>query len=434
MIRSWTIGIALLLASTAWAEERMQIEVQGSGGRGYQVALQHFAERDGAFGLEDRFHQALDAALDFSGALAVVDEGAFLGPKKTEDLNSRIQCDNWKGIGADALVQGELSADGGEVKATYRVWDTVRCRMQGDTTQASRDRGDLELMAREIADDIVERFTGRRGVSSTQIAFVSDKTGNKEIYLMEANGAGKRAVTRNGAINLFPAWAPDGRSLLYTSFKQGRPDVWKIYRGTKPGHVVVKDPSDKFRGVYAPNGSRRTRLALVMNRAGNTDIYAANGDGRSLKRLTNGHGIETSPTFSPDGKRMAFVSDRVGSPQVYLKDLETGEERRLTFRGDYNADPAWSPTGEWIAYSALTGTSFDLYLIDPETGFTTPLVVNPRGDEDPAWSPDGRKIAFSSARRGRKEIYRIDVDGHNLVRLTDGFGNCTEPAWSGWFQ
>ena len=101
-------------------------------------------------------------------------------------------------------------------------------------------------------------------------------------------------------------------------------------------------------------------------------------------------------------------------------------------RGTYNTSPAWSPTGEWIAYAARTGHNFDLYLIDPKSGYTTPLMIHPRGDEHPVWSPDGRKVAFTSDRRGRKEIYVVDVDGRNLRRLTDKFGNCSTPAWSGW--
>ena len=128
------------------------------------------------------------------------------------------------------------------------------------------------------------------------------------------------------------------------------------------------------------------------------------------------------------------MSDRSGSPQIYVKNLETRRIRRLTYEGTYNASPAWSPTGEWIVYMARTGSSFDLYLIDPESGYTTPLVLHPRSDEDPAWAPDGRKIVFASTRRGRYDLYRIDLDGGNLVRLTEDFGNCTNPSWSGWLN
>jgi TolB protein len=266
-------------------------------------------------------------------------------------------------------------------------------------------------------------------VAATQIAFVSNQPGSKQIFLMEANGARKRAVTRNRSINLFPGWSADGKSLVYTSYKTGRPEIWTMYRGTRPGDRLLRSGDEQLRAVW----SKQPGLgALVLNRSANTDVYALRG-GR-LDRLTNHRSIEVSPSFSPDGRKLAFVSDRGGSPQVYMKDLGTGEEKRLTYRGQYNSNPAWSPTGEWIAYTARTSSGFDIYLIDPENGFTTPLVLHPRTDEDPAWSPDGRKIAFTSNRRGRKDIYLIDWDGENLMQVTSNFANCSQPAWSGWLD
>ena len=415
------------------AEERLHVDIRGSGGRDYQVAVQRFATLAAADRLRDDFYTQLARAIEFSSLLVLVKDEAFLEPLITQDYeSSTIPCDNWRGIGADALVEGELSIQGDTLAVRAKIWDAVRCRMQGRAVKKSGPLDTMKLIARSLADDIVERFTGRRGVSATQIAFVSDKNGNKEVFLMEADGSEKRQVTQNGAINLFPSWSPDGRSLVYTSFRSGRADLWMVSRGPNRGRKLLELPEAKYRGVWAPQDGT---IAVVMSRDGNTDLFSVKKSGRGLKRLTRSRAIETSPTWSPDGEKLAFVSDRSGgSPQIYVKDLASGEERRLTFRGSYNASPAWSPTGEWIAYTAQTGSSFDLYLIDPETGFTTPLVIHPRSDEDPAWSPDGRKLVFSSNRRGRRDLYRIDVDGRHLQRLTDAFGEASNPAWSGWLD
>ena len=429
------LALALVLlgvALPARGQERIHIDIRGSAGRDYQVAVQRFEAEGEAAQLRDDFHAGLIAALDYSGLLKVVPPEAFLAPQETRDFeSSAIDCSNWRGIGADALVRGRLEVTRDRLRAHIKIWDTIRCRMQGKQARKDGDPQQFVLLARALADDIVERFTGRRGVASTQIAFVSDGEGNKEVVVMEADGSNKRRVTRNGAINLFPAWSPDTRSLLYTSFKGGRPDLWMIFRGPRQGAKLLDQPYDKYRGVWAPSDGQ---LAVVMNLAGNTDIYSVDKRGNVLDRLTNGRSIETSPAWSPDGKQLAFVSDRSGSPQIYVKDLGTRRIRRLTYEGNYNASPAWSPTGEWIVYMARTGSSFDLYLIDPESGYTTPLVLHPRSDEDPAWAPDGRKIVFASTRRGRYDLYRIDLDGGNLVRLTEDFGNCTNPSWSGWLN
>jgi len=426
------IPIALVLAlcsASARAQDQYDVTINPGAKRDLRIALQKFQAPGALFRLREDFHQVLGSGLDYSGVLRTIDSRAFLGEVETRSLSAGIQCNNWKGIGADGLVQGEVRTIGDQLIVRYKVWDTVKCTQLGQLAEARRARAEGELLARVVADDVVERFTGKRGVSATQIAFVSNQPGSKQVFLMEANGARKRPVTRNRSINLFPGWAADNRSLVYTSYKTGRPEIWTIYRGSRPGDRLLRSGDEQLRAVW----SRQPGLgALVLNRNANTDIYALRG-GR-LERLTNSRSIEVSPSFSPDGRRLAFVSDRGGAPQIYVKDLATGEEKRLTYRGQYNSNPAWSPDGDWIAYTARTSGGFDIYLIDPDNGFTMPLVLHPRTDEDPAWSPDGRKIAFTSNRRGRKDVYVIDRDGENLMQLTQNFGNCSQPAWSGWLD
>lgn len=426
--------LVLAIAAPLRAEERLQIDVTDPSRRNYQIAVQRFA---GDPLLEARFSEELDRALTdalrFSGLFDPIDRGAFLGPVETTSLDVAIACDNWKGIGADALVQGRLEArqDGGRIRAHFRVWDAQRCRKQGRDAWYEGAPDALPWLALRIADEIVYRFTGRRGVAATDIAFVSDRSGNKEVYAMSADGSNKRRVTGNGSINLFPAWSPSGDALVYTSYRSGTPDLWLISRGKRRSGRLLGSGSAKFRGVWAPDDGQ---IAVVMSEEANTDIYLVRENGRGLRRVTFDRSIETSPAWSPDGKRLAFVSDRTGSPQIYIRDLASGGTRRLTYEGHYNASPAWSPTGEWIAYASDRGSGFDIFLIDPDSGYAQSLVRHPRTDETPAWAPDGRKVVFTSNRRGRQEIYSVDLDGRSPRRLTAGFGNCSNPAWSPWLE
>ena len=421
-----------LFATAASAGERVEIDVTAAQ-RAIPVAVQRFAVDATGAAASEEFYQALVAGLDFSSVVVHVNPEAFVESKQTRDFEApAVPCENWKAIGAEGLVQGELRMVQGKAQARFRVWDTARCRLLGSVGFRERDRAELGRLARIVADDIVERFSGRRGVSSTEIAFVSDNgRRNKEIWVMEADGSGKRRVTNNGSINLFPAWSPDGQTLVYTSFKAGMSELFLLYRGNKPGARLINTKDEKYRGVWQGSNGK---IAAVVARQGNTDIYSVSTAGSTPVRLTDSRAIDASPSFSPDGSKMAFVSDRSGAPQIWIKDLGSGEERRLTFSGAYNASPAWSPAGDWIAYAAQAGNNFDIYLINPEGTFTTPLVTNARSDEDPAWSPDGRKLAFSSNRRGRKEIFRVDIDGRNTTVLTDGFGNSTNPSWSNWLD
>ncbi|MFI5314705.1 MAG: Tol-Pal system beta propeller repeat protein TolB [Myxococcota bacterium] len=430
MTRALLAALALTLAAGEARAQRIRIDVNAAQ-KPIPVAVQRFA--GGAGPLADDFYGYLVAGLEYSSVVRHVNPEAFVEPRETKDFEApAVPCENWKAVGAEGLVQGELRESEGRAQVRYRVWDTTRCKLLGDVAFRDRDRAELSTLAHLVADDIVQRFTGRRGVSSTEIAYVSDNgRKNKEIWVMSADGSNKRRVTSNGSINLFPSWSPDGKTLVYTSFKGGLSELYLLFRGTRPGVKLIQTRDEKFRGVWAPNDGT---IAVVVSREGNTDLYTVSSDGKNPRRVTEDRSIESSPSWSPDGKKLAFVSDRTGSPQIFVKDLGSGDVRRLTYSGDYNASPAWSPTGEWIAYAAQAGNDFDIYLITPDGSFTQPLVTNVRSDEDPAWSPDGRKVAFSSNRRGRKEVYRVDLDGSNTTLLTDGAGNCTNPAWSPWLE
>jgi TolB protein len=428
-LRAAALAAVLLVAGSTAAEDRMRVDVIEGSGRDLQIAVQRFAAPAGSPSSRPaEFDTALTNALALSGFVGLVSRGAFLEPVDAGDYASKpVACDNWKGIGADGLVQGRFEVAGERVRVHYRVWDTVLCRANGNEAWEEGPVTSLPWMARRVADEIVRRFTGRQGIAATQIAFVSDRSGNKEIYLMESDGSGKRGVTSNRSINLFPSWSPKGDMIVYTSYRSGPPDLWLISRGaSRPGRLLASAPQ-KYRGVWHPNDGQ---VAVVMNQNANTDIFLVGQGGKSVRRITYGASIETSPTWSPDGRRLAFVSDQTGSPQIYVRELESGETRRLTYRGDYNASPAWSPTGEWIAFAAQTDNSFDIYLIDPDTGYTHPVVVHPRSDETPAWAPDGRTLAFVSNRYGRKEVFSVDITGGSLRRLTADFGNSRNPAWS----
>jgi TolB protein len=425
--------LLLLLASVGRAEDRLQIEVHRPGRAELRFAVQRFHPEPGLDGdFRELLYRNLTEGLEYSGLVRVIDPGAFLEPTETEDdRRSIIPCDNWGAIGADSLTEGSITSNRGRMRVRFRLWDVPRCQMQGDPGIFEAPVDQVAWLGRRIADELILRFTGRQGVSATQIAFVSDRSKAREVYLMEADGSGKTLVTNNGSINLFPGWTPDGKGLLYTSYRSGAPDLFYLARGAKRSKTLVDRPQPKYRAVYSPKGDK---IAVVMAKGANTDIFISDRKGRKLRRLPESPAIDVSPTWSPDGTQLAFMSDRSGSPQIHIHEFKSGQTRRLTFRGDYNASPAWSPTGEWIVFSARTGTNFDLYLISPDSGYTTPLVVHPRGDEEPTWSPDGRKVAFVSSRRGAKEVYTVDLDGSNLRRLTPGFGSCTAPAWSPWLE
>jgi TolB protein len=433
-VATWILlGIASAAAQSAAQERAPVVITPGGEKKTYRIAVQRFA--DDASKPNARMTEDLRAkvikALEFSGVFTNIEDAAFLGPVTTpagrED--AQLECPNWSQIGADGLVEGEMSRRTDGVGISFRVWDPTQCkRLIRRRYQQSGEN--LDATARRLADDVVEAFIGVRGVSGTEIAFVSDRNKSKEIFVMNADGSGARAATANRSINNFPNWSPDGDAIIYTSYRYlRRPFLFLSSRGQgKPGRLLARlgDARSQYRGVFSPD---HERLALVMSDGEVSHIYTVGLDGRNLRRLTSGRSIEVSPTFSPDGKRIAFVSDRTGSPQIYIMDVTGENVRRLTFDGAYNTDPSWSPDGNWIAYQTRVNGQFDIWLIDPEGVTNAPLETHPRSDESPSWAPNSRMLVFSSTRRGLADLYVVDRDGSNLRRITAAAGNNTSPAW-----
>lgn len=433
--RSWLlVAFVVALSVRAAAEERPIIEITPGKAQAFHVAVQLF--RDDLTPPDPeratKLLESIEHGLDFNGVLLPLKREAFLGPDTTTELagGRRYDCGDWTQSGANALVEGVIDGGGGEIEVSYRVWDTARC-VRLLRARLARPAGDLHRLGAALADDVVKAFTGTRGAADTEIAFISTRTGHREVYVMDADGRNVRAATKGEAIKAFPGWRPDGKGILYTTYlKNGFPDVFLTSRGqAKAGrilrHVLTELP--KYRGVFSPDGEQ---IALVASVDGAAEIFRAPRKGRPLRLTNNDEVIDVAPSWSPDGKQIAFVSDRSGSPQIYVMDSDGRNQRRISYQSSYSASPAWSPDGRWIAYGVRTEEAeFDLYLIDPTGEVNVPLMVHRRNDQYPSWSPDGRKVVFSSDRRGRADLYVVDVNSRRLQRLTKGAKENLSPAW-----
>lgn len=425
-------GVLAAAAVGAAAQNRPPIEITDPGSKRYRAAVLRFAPATpGSQGAVEELRETIEAGLEFSGIFSSISEQAFLESPVSPRLDPEpaVTCPNWRQIGADALVQGELEVQATSLRAEIRVLDVSRGCLRLLRKAYRVDSRERRRLGKAIADDVVGAFTGVPGVSDTEIAFVSDRTGHKEIHVMEADGSNVRQATAHKTINTFPHWSPDGNTIVYTSYRYAnRPQLFLLTRGTRsPGRILRElDGAQIYRGVFDPSGNR---LAVVRDSEGSSEIYAVSKGGGGVTRLTRNASIDVGPSWSPDGRRIAFTSDRAGAPQIYVMNADGSNQRRITFNGSYNANPAWSPDGKWIVYESRVGGQMDIWLIDPDGTVNLPLIEHPRSDEAPTWSPDSRMIAFTSGRRGRMDIFVVDLNGENLRQITHGPGNNTNPAW-----
>ena len=430
------VAVGLLAAAAAQSDELAPaIEITPGRARAFRAAVQRFSvEVPQAGGVPvdaEEFRSALERGIAFSDVVLPLQREAFLGSQVSESLpeSHRYDCGDWTQSGADALVEGRIRSWEGQVLVEFQIWDPARCtRLLSKSYQgklADRDR-----LARRIADRVVLALTGTRGVAETEIAFISTRTGNTEVTVMNADGEAPRQATKGSMLKSSPAWMSRGDAIVYTAFPaSGPPGLFVTSRGAMPpGPLLDKvlRGLPKYSGVYAPLGDE---LAIVASMDGDSEIFRSRSGANTAERLTRNPAIEVSPSWSPDGSKIAFVSDRSGAPQIYIMDRDGKNTRRVTFQGSYNTSPDWSPDGRWIAHETRVQGRIDIWLVDPTGEVNVPVVVHERSDESPSWSPDGRKLVFSSNRRGRVDIYVVDLDGRNLRRLTRNAGDNTQPSW-----
>ena len=335
----------------------------------------------------------------------------------------------WRGtqpFDVQAIIGGEWSASGGQIRLTGRIWD-FPARRAILSREYRAPLADWRSALHRFADDVVLQFTGEPGVANSRIAFVARSGRDKELYVADADGFNPRALTSDRSIALSPGWAPDGSLLLFTSYRGGHgPRLYVTPSGGGAIYTISARPGNNTSAAYSPDGRE---IACTLSQDGNAEIYVLDARGGSPRRLTSNRGIDTSPTWSPTGREIAFTSDRSGMPEVYVMDRDGGNVRRLTFDANYTDSPAWSPKGDRIAFVARTSDGFEIDVCKAD-GSDLRHVVTGGSNENPRWSPDGRHLVFASNRGGAPGLYVSDLDDRPPRRLDLGALVASSPAWS----
>ena len=404
-----------------------------------RVAVADFGPRtDSAKTHAQQFTQVVRDDLAFSGIIDLVSP-SFM-PTQTLTQPSELQYPTWSdpNVKANYVAFGNLTETPSEVAIPAWLYDIDHPSSQsvvGKIYRGAPTDEQVRKFAHQFADEIIFKLSGGfPGIASTQIAFIRSRTGSKEVWVMDYDGANQHPLTSLRTISLMPRWSPDSSRIAFTCYQplNGVTNAQICMYSVDAGKVIS---FPRFRGTnsapaWSPDGSQ---LIFSSSMLGNPELFVTDTSGGKPKRLTFSNGGSTSPAWNPKtGQSIVFVSDRGGIPKLYMMNADGTNVNLLDVPDKgYLIDPAWSPNGQILAFSwRRPNGNYDIYVMEPNSQ----QIVNITPDagsrnERPSWAPDGRHIVFESTRNGPRQIWSMLADGTQARQLTFD-GHNESPNWS----
>ena len=371
------------------------------------------------------------ADLGRCGLFRPLDQGAFI----PGDPSGAPNFQNWKALGAQALVTGTITGSD-PLRVEFRLWDVLRGQqIQGTayTTSAANWR----RISHIIADVIYERLIGEKGYFDTRIVYVS-ATGprgrqTKRLAIMDQDSANNRILTDGSWLVLTPRFNPVRDQIAFMSYASNRPRVYLFDLASGRQSQFGEFEGMSFAPRFSPDGGS---CILSVSRGGGSDIFVVDASSHASRRLTSSGSIDTSPCYSPDGSQIVFNSDRGGDQQLYVMGAGGGGAKRISYGKGRYATPVWSPRGDLIAFTRLSGGTFAIGVMNPD-GTGERILSESYSVEGPTFAPNGRVLMFWRETQARDDrgngfssrLVSIDITGFN-ERQVPTPTDASDPAWS----
>lgn len=276
--------------------------------------------------------------------------------------------------------------------------------------------------AATLASGVGEHGGGRPG----SIVFTHRPPGGTPVnlWLMNADGSGQTQLTFSpaGQANVTPDWSPNGKQIAFASNRTGNSEIYVM--NADGSDVVRLTHTSAFEQgpVWSPNGKQ---VAFHSNRDGDFELYVMDADGSNVRQLTDHAGVDQYPDWSPNGKTIAFQRDG----DIYLLNVSDGSTMLLWNDPVFADMPEFSPNGKQITFMSRSGGGrCNVFVIETEGGDPANLTPKPADapvaswcNFFPSWSKNGQQVFFGGSRPesgGDAEIWAINADGGGLTRLT----------------
>jgi TolB protein len=420
------LALAATLASTAAmappAQAAIEVDVNRGDIKPLPIAVPAFGGERGA-----DIARVITGNLERSGLFAPIDPAAYI--EKTLDVNLQPRFPDWQSINAQALVNGQVTVEGGRLRVDFRLWD-IYSQQQLLGLQFTSTPENWRRVAHKISDAVYERLTGEKGYFDTRVVFVAESGGRinrtKRLGIMDQDGANPSYLTDGSYIVMTPRFSSTSQEITYMALRPSGSSIYLFNLETARRETVGQFPGMVYAPRFSPDGGK---VAFSVEKGGNSDIYVMDLRNHSTSRLTSDPGIDTSASFSPDGSKIVFNSDRGGSPQLYIMNSDGSGVRRISFGTGRYTTPVWSPTGDFIAFTKQTGGDFHIGIMRSDGGDER-LLTTSFLDEGPTWAPNGRVLMFTrETPGGSPRLWTVDVTGR-ILRPAPYPGSGSDPAWS----
>ena len=427
------LGLAVLMGASTSLSGLAQAQLQGTQTQGtiapIPIAIPLFLGDDPQ--LAGDISDVVQADLERSGLFQPLDRASFL--EQIRDVNAAPRFADWRSIRSDALVVGRIIKSGdGKVGAEFRLWDVASGKQLAGQRFSTAEQN-WRRIGHLIADVVYERLTGEKGYFDTRVVYI-DETGPKEkrikrLAIMDQDGANVRLLSQGQELVLTPRFSPTNQEITYMSYTKDQPKVFIMNLETGKRELVGDFPNMTFAPRFSPDGQR-----VVMSLGtpdGSSSLYEMDLRTRQSRRLTQTNGIDTGPSYSPDGRQIVFESDREGSQQLYVMNADGSGVRRISGADGRYSTPVWSPRGDYIAFTKQTSGRFLIGVMRPD-GTGERVLTEGYHNEGPTWAPNGRVVMFFRESQGAKagpRLFSVDLTGYNERQVaTPSFAS--DPAWS----
>ena len=337
---------------------------------------------------------------------------------------------------SSTLRSSPLAQPSGDLEIKVRLWDVLDERQLFGKFYSS-NKSNYKKMSSLISDEIFKAATGEKiGHFDSKIAYIAE-SGNatkrvKRIVIVDFDGENRRYLTNGRDLVLTPIFSRQKNEILFVRFFGEKPQIYSLDTNNALVRKVGSFRGTTFAPTVSPADANLIAFSVIEN--GNSNIYQMNLFTNQTIRLTNTKAIDTTPSYSPDGKYLVFSSDRSGGEQLYIMNADGSNVKKISTDNASYSKPMWSPDGKFIAFTKLKSNQFSIGVIDVD-GRNEKTLTSGYLVEGAKWSPSGRYIIYSrkNGAYGKASIPKLDVidvlTGFERELPTPENEGATDPDW-----